>query len=69
MTSTEMDLTEKLDAMQRKYAYRNGFGMPLDSKTFTRYLQARNNDLEQAMTMLDATLVWREEFDVANLHS
>jgi hypothetical protein len=69
MTSTEMDLTENLEAMERKYAESNGFGMPLDSKTFTRYLRARNNDLEQAMTMLDATLVWREEFDVVNLHN
>ena len=68
MSLEVMDLSENLSVMNKIYADRNGFGMPMDDKTFTRYLRARSNDLEQAMKMLDATLTWREEFDVENLH-
>jgi len=64
-----MDLSENIEAMTVKYADSKGFGMPLDSKTFARYLRARDNNLEQATAMFDATLVWREEFGVENMSS
>lgn len=34
-----------------------------------RYLRARNNDFEQATTMLDNTLLWREEFGLDSIHT
>jgi hypothetical protein len=69
MSETEMNLTANVEAMTVKYAYSDGFGMPLDAKTFSRYLRARSNNLEQATSMLDATIAWRESFDVVNLHT
>ena len=32
-----------------------------------RYLKARNGNVQRATTMLQASLVWRQEFGVANL--
>lgn len=69
MAATEMDLTENLDAMTKKYTNANGYGMPLDAKTFARYLRARDNDLDKATTMLDATIVWRKDFGLECMHT
>jgi hypothetical protein len=63
------DMTENIAAMAKKYADSNGFGMPLNDKTFARYLRARDNDLEQATAMLDSTITWREEFGVEDIES
>lgn len=40
----------------------------LNDRTYLRYLHARNYDVEKAIIMLNATLQWRKDFGLSNMH-
>lgn len=57
-----------LNSMRRVFNSQDGVGLPMDDSTYLRYLRARNWDAEKAITMLNATIVWRHDFGLRELH-
>lgn len=62
-----VDHGEALEAMKNHFEGRAGFGMPMDDRTYLRYLRARNFDVAKSTEMLDNTLKWREEFGLLEM--
>jgi hypothetical protein len=45
------------------------FGFELDDSTYLRYLRARNYDVNKASDMLNATIKWREDIGLKDIHN
>ena len=56
-----------LARMRSTFSSAEGYGLPINDKTFLRYLRARNFNFEKAKEMLSATLLWRRDFGTANM--
>lgn len=67
-----MDLTtqqkEALSSMRTAFSSVNGEGLPMEDRTYLRYLRARHFDVGLATTMLQTTIQWRRDFDIKSLH-
>lgn len=59
---------EALVAMRASFASIDGRGLPMDDKTFLRYLRARKFNVENAKSMLNETIKWRIDFDIKSIH-
>lgn len=58
-----------LNAIRLTFMDQDGIGMAMNDSTYIRYLRARNYDVEKATKMLRATLKWRKEFGLEDIHT
>jgi CRAL/TRIO, N-terminal domain len=66
LTAAQMTALEK---MRRSFPETDSNGFLLNDATFLRYLRARSFDATKSSAMLAATVKWRKDFGIADMHS
>lgn len=56
-----------LSAMRSHFQDRDGHGLAMNDKTFSRYLRARSYDIHKATELLENTLIWRKDFGLKEM--
>ena len=69
MADLSKDERTALDKMRKSFPESDSNGFPLTDTTFLRYLRARSFDVTKSTAMLTATLKWRKDFGVCEMHS
>eukprot|EP01035_Chromulina_nebulosa_P018047 gene18047-23689_t len=58
-----------LDYLKGNYSFDNVHGLPLNESTYLRYLKARNFNVDKSKKLLDNTIIWRDSFGLADIHT
>ena len=68
MVELTPDQTVALEKMRTAFPAEDCCGLQFDDSTFLRYLRARTFDFAKSSAMLNATIKWREEAGLGDMH-
>ena len=69
MADLTADQRTALEKMRKSFPETDSNGFLLNDATFLRYLRARSFDATKSSAMLAATVKWRKDFELADMHS
>ena len=69
MVDLSKEQNDALEKMRTAFPASDCCGLALNDATFMRYLKARTFDFQKSSAMLSATIKWRNEFGLCQMHS
>ena len=69
MADLTKDEKTALEKMRKTFTETDSNGFPFSDATFLRYLRARSFDVTKSSAMLAATVKWRKDFGICDMHS
>ena len=69
MADLTKDERTALEKMRKTFSEADSNGLLLNDATFLRYLRARSFDATKSSAMLAATVKWRKDFGICDMHS